>query len=85
LLRPDLEARNASRAVGTLRRGATANTTGGLESNGQGDPRPWKLGKPFRILVVEDHRDTADCLRLLLELSGYEVRVAHQRRRPGGG
>jgi CheY-like chemotaxis protein len=29
-----------------------------------------------RILIVEDARDTADSLRMLLELVGYEVAVA---------
>ena len=31
---------------------------------------------PRRVLVIEDHRDAAETLRLLLELSGHEVRVA---------
>lgn len=31
----------------------------------------------FRILVAEDHADTAECLRLLLTMNGHEVRVAH--------
>jgi signal transduction histidine kinase len=38
-------------------------------------PRP--DGKRLRILVVEDNRDSADSLRLLLELYGYEVVVAY--------
>src|SRR5262245_6834321 len=29
-----------------------------------------------RVLVVEDNRDAAESLRMLLELSGYEVAVA---------
>jgi CheY-like chemotaxis protein len=29
-----------------------------------------------RVLVVEDHADGAETMRLLLELSGYEVRIA---------
>jgi CheY-like chemotaxis protein len=33
--------------------------------------------KSLRILVVEDSRDAADSLRLLLELYGYEVQVAY--------
>ena len=33
--------------------------------------------KGFRILVVEDNRDSADSLRTLLELMGYEVSVAY--------
>jgi CheY-like chemotaxis protein len=39
--------------------------------------------RPLRILVVEDNRDTADSLRLLLVLSGYEVAVAYSG--PDGG
>lgn len=31
----------------------------------------------FRILVAEDHSDTAECLRLLLTMSGHQVRVAN--------
>jgi CheY-like chemotaxis protein len=33
--------------------------------------------KALRILVVEDNRDAADSLRLLLELYGHEVAVAY--------
>jgi CheY-like chemotaxis protein len=31
----------------------------------------------FRVLLIEDHPDTADSLRLLLECAGHEVAVAH--------
>jgi CheY-like chemotaxis protein len=31
----------------------------------------------LRVLVIEDNRATADSLRLLLDLSGHEVRVAY--------
>jgi CheY-like chemotaxis protein len=34
-------------------------------------------GQHLRILVVEDNRDSADSLRMLLELYGYEVNVAY--------
>jgi PAS domain S-box-containing protein len=34
-------------------------------------------GRPLRVLVVEDNRDAADSLRLLLELTGYQVEVAY--------
>ena len=33
--------------------------------------------KRLRVLVVEDNRDAAESLRLLLEMFGYEVRAAH--------
>ena len=58
-----------------LPRSVTANTSSGVsEIKGEGET-PRKTGK--RILVVEDNRDTADILRLLLELYGYEVTVAY--------
>jgi CheY-like chemotaxis protein len=34
-------------------------------------------GKHLRILVVEDNRDAADSLRMLLELLGHDVRTAY--------
>jgi CheY-like chemotaxis protein len=34
-------------------------------------------GKPFRVLIIEDNRATADSLQLLLDLRGHEVRVAY--------
>jgi CheY-like chemotaxis protein len=37
---------------------------------------PEPAGRPLRILVVEDNPDAADMLRMLLELSGHQVRVA---------
>jgi CheY-like chemotaxis protein len=59
-----------------LLRGVTANTTGGVSGiKGEGATRPRKAGK--RILVVEDNRDSADSLRLLLEFSGHDVAVAY--------
>jgi CheY-like chemotaxis protein len=41
---------------------------------GQAEP---EVPKSLRILVIEDSRDGAESLRLLLELCGHEVRVAH--------
>jgi two-component system CheB/CheR fusion protein len=32
---------------------------------------------PVRVLVIEDNRDAADSLRMLLEVIGHEVRVAY--------
>jgi CheY-like chemotaxis protein len=40
-------------------------------------PLPGAEGAPRRVLVVEDSPDAATSLRLLLELSGYQVRVAY--------
>ncbi|MBN8530748.1 MAG: response regulator [Alphaproteobacteria bacterium] len=34
-------------------------------------------GRKYRILVIEDNRDTAESIRLLLGLEGHEVRIAH--------
>ena len=34
-------------------------------------------GRPLRVLIVEDNRDAADSLRLLLALAGYEIEVAY--------
>jgi len=38
---------------------------------------PSSIGKKKRVLVIEDNLDSADSLRMLLDLSGYEVEVAH--------
>ena len=38
---------------------------------------PSQDGEHLRILVVEDNRDSADSLRMVLELYGYEVNVAY--------
>jgi PAS domain S-box-containing protein len=38
---------------------------------------PTQAGTRLRILVVEDNRDSADSLRLLLKLYGYDVTVAY--------
>ena len=59
-----------------VRSEVTANTTGGVPGiKGEGEARPHEAGR--RILVVDDNRDAADSLRLLLELSGHEVAVAY--------
>jgi len=43
--------------------------------------QPKESSKPqeaaFRILVAEDHPDTAECLRMLLTMNGHQVRVAN--------
>ena len=39
-------------------------------------PQPRAYNR-FRVLVIEDHRDTADSLRLVLELRGHDVAVAY--------
>ncbi|MGF6806534.1 PAS domain S-box-containing protein [Paraburkholderia sp. Clong3] len=34
--------------------------------------------QPLRILIVDDNRDSADSLAMLLELKGHEVRIAYE-------
>lgn len=36
-----------------------------------------EVGPPIRILVVDDHKDSADSLGLLLKLLGNDVRIVH--------
>jgi PAS domain S-box-containing protein len=48
----------------------------GSESDGKGGPAA-SAGRRFRVLVVDDIVDTANGMAKLLELSGHEVRVAH--------
>lgn len=38
---------------------------------------PARIRRHLRVLIVEDNRDTAESLRLLLETSGHQVTVAH--------
>jgi len=38
---------------------------------------PAPPSKTLRVLLVEDHKDTAEIFELLLRRSGYEVRVTH--------
>jgi len=38
---------------------------------------PGAAGRSLRVLVIEDHPDAAESLRMLLQLSGHEVAVAH--------
>jgi signal transduction histidine kinase len=51
------------------------------EGTGEDEPsdaqRTGGAAKPRRILVVDDNRDSADSLAMLLRLSGHEVWVAH--------
>jgi PAS domain S-box-containing protein len=41
------------------------------------EPGPAGGGRPARVLVVDDNRDAADSLSLLLEVMGHPVRTAH--------
>ncbi len=38
---------------------------------------PSSIGRRARVLVVEDNHDSAESLRMLLDLTGYEVEVAY--------
>ena len=59
-----------------MRGGVAADTAGGVpRAKGEGEARPPTAG--MRVLVVEDNRNAADSLRLLLGLYGYEVAVAY--------
>ncbi len=40
-------------------------------------PPPTSPGAALQVLIVEDNRDAAESLRMLLELQGYRVAVAH--------
>ncbi len=40
-------------------------------------PLPSSTGLPVRVLVIEDHRDSAHSLKMLLEILGHQVRVAY--------
>ncbi len=42
-----------------------------------GMPQATRAGKKLRVLVVEDQRDAADTLKVLLEMYGYDVTVAY--------
>jgi signal transduction histidine kinase/ActR/RegA family two-component response regulator len=44
-------------------------------ADGTGASRPAE--NPLRVLVVEDNRDSAEALRMLLEICGYEVALAY--------
>ncbi len=43
----------------------------------QTPPSPPQAAKASRVLVIEDHQDAANSLRVLLELLGHQVRVAY--------
>jgi CheY-like chemotaxis protein len=64
--------------VRKLRRDITPDATNSVAKiKGDGDTRAQKTESHLRILVVEDNRDSADCLRLMLRVYGYDVTVAY--------
>lgn len=52
--------------------GSSATTT---DESPEGDPRLLPVQR--RVMIVDDHRDTADTLASMLELLGYDVRTAY--------
>jgi PAS domain S-box-containing protein len=64
-----------------LGRGATFTVTlptlAGPEAPDPGPPAEDRPARRLRVLLVEDHRDAADSLRLVLEASGHRVEVAY--------
>ncbi len=54
---------------------AASVATGTASAGEGGDSRK---GTPLRVLVVDDNRDAADGLALLLDLHGHETRVAYE-------
>jgi two-component system CheB/CheR fusion protein len=62
----------------TVRLPATARSArGGDGVVREEEPLPLAAGAPLRVLVVDDNRDTAESLALLLRAEGHSVRVAH--------
>jgi len=53
-----------------------ASVASGTASAGEGGDS--REGTPLRVLVVDDNRDAADGLALLLDLHGHETRVAYE-------
>ncbi|HVF59787.1 MAG TPA: ATP-binding protein [Thermoanaerobaculia bacterium] len=60
----------------TIRLPATAEVPRALPQSDLQEERA-RAGAPLRILVVDDNRDAAATLALLLELTGHDVRTAH--------
>lgn len=62
---------HGSRSVATLTHDAASRASRGASGSRRG---PWD--RRVRVLVAEDHDDTREALRLLLELEGYDVYTA---------
>jgi CheY-like chemotaxis protein len=61
-----------------LPKDVTKNLTSGVSDiRGEGRTGRRQAGRHGRILVVDDNRDAADSLRLVLEQCGYAVAVAY--------
>jgi CheY-like chemotaxis protein len=51
-----------------------------LESSNINPAERIRNGQSLRILIVDDNKDSADSLQMLLTLGGHEVRVCHEGR-----
>jgi PAS domain S-box-containing protein len=47
------------------------------DHGGGGESRPAEAARGRRLMVIDDNRDAAESLAMLLRLQGHEVRVAH--------
>jgi signal transduction histidine kinase/CheY-like chemotaxis protein len=56
----------------------SASTAAGAPASANDIPPVATMGR--RVMVVDDNKDAADALAMLLEMSGHEVRVAHRGR-----
>lgn len=45
--------------------------------SGRADGAARAAGRPLRVLVIEDNRDAADTLRMLLDIAGHDVDVVY--------
>jgi len=78
-----VEARSGGSGMGSeflVRLPLATEDDGRLERPGQDQARPYAPFAGQRILVVDDNRDAADTLGLLLEADGAEVRVVYDGR-----
>jgi PAS domain S-box-containing protein len=71
-----VEAHSAGQGQGATFTVRLPRQPGGAEAPAPGPAPAPPAGQPPRVLVVEDGRDAAESLRMLLELLGHEVRVA---------
>jgi CheY-like chemotaxis protein len=74
-----MEAFSAGAAKGSelvVRLPAARQIEGQMKGNLELERQNCKM-QPLRILVADDHADSADCLARLLQIDGHELRVAY--------